>query len=68
MYRPSGGEWVPLQKVTWHWGGAGNTVTNGNNVTWVLTSTNSPGNLTGVNTTTHPAWSGNVGDLQLEAE
>jgi hypothetical protein len=68
MYRPNGGEWVPLQKINWQWSGADHTVTNGNNVTWVLTSTNNPGNPSAGNTTTHPSWNGNVGDLSWVPE
>jgi hypothetical protein len=64
MYQPSGGKWVPLQKVSWHWDGAGNW--NGTN--WMLTSHTNPGSPTGSDTTTHPTWNGNVGDLQWQPE
>lgn len=64
MYQPNGGQWVPLQKVSWHWDGAGNW--NGTN--WVMTSHHDPGSPSGSDTTTHPAWTGNVTDLQWQFE
>jgi hypothetical protein len=64
MYQPNGGKWVPLQKVSWHWDGAGSW--NGTN--WVLTSYSNPGNPIGANTSTHPTWNGNTGDLQWQPE
>jgi hypothetical protein len=62
MYKPNGGQWVPLQKVSWHWDGAGNW--NGTN--WVMTSHTDPGNHSGTDTTTHPIWTGNTDDLQWQ--
>jgi hypothetical protein len=64
MYQPNGGKWVPLQKVSWHWDGAGSL--SGTN--WILTSHTNPGNPVGVNVTAHPIWNGNVGNLQWQAE
>jgi hypothetical protein len=64
MYKPNGGKWVPLQKVSWHWDGAGNW--NGTN--WTLTSHTDPGSPTGVNIANHPTWRRNVDDLQWQPE
>ena len=64
MYQPNGGKWVPLQKVTWHWDGAGSW--NGTN--WVLISHTDPGSPLGSDTTSHPKWTGNTGDLQWQPE
>ena len=64
MYQPIGGQWVPLQKVSWHWDGAGSW--NGTN--WILTSYHNPGSPLGSNITTHPTWNGNTDDLQYNPE
>jgi hypothetical protein len=64
MYQPNGGKWVPLQKVSWHWDGAGSW--NGTN--WVMTSHHDPGSPLGSDKTTHPTWTGNYTDLQWQPE
>lgn len=64
MFQPNGGKWVPLQKVSWHWDGAGNW--NGTN--WVMTSHHDPGSPSGSDTTTHPTWVENFTELQWQSE
>jgi len=57
MFKPNGGQWVPLRTVTWSLSG---TATN-SGVGWVLTSrswsTNPPDADSG---TTYPIWTGNI--------
>jgi hypothetical protein len=62
MFRPSGGEWVPLRIVAWNYSG---TVTN-SGANWILTSasctTNPPDNDSG---TEYPAWYNNVANTNV---
>jgi hypothetical protein len=62
MFKPAGGQWVPLKGVTWTWAGTAilNAIpTNGNY--WSLTGS-SNGNATPTNSdsTTYPQWNDNI--------
>jgi hypothetical protein len=61
MFKPDNNtaQWVPLGKVSWHWDGAGNAITNYFGKQWVLTSTNNPGNPTNTISFDHPQWNWN---------
>jgi hypothetical protein len=56
MFRPTGGQWVPLRLVNWSWSGIGTL--SGTN--WVLTSSNNAANPSDTNSITHPQWSDNI--------
>ena len=56
LFKPDGGEWVPLRQVNWSWSAAASLVGG----TWSLTSgTNSP-NPTDSDSTAHPEWTDNI--------
>jgi hypothetical protein len=56
MFKPSGGQWVPLQAVAWSWSGAGYF----DGSIWQLTDGSSTLNPTGINITTFPVWTDNL--------
>ena len=56
MFKPDGGQWVPLKKVNWNWHGAGTL--SGTN--WTITSSYNSPTPTAMDNTTHPEWSDNV--------
>jgi hypothetical protein len=67
MFKPDGAnsQWIPLRKVSWAWGGAGNLVTNGFAINWVQTSTNNPGNPTDAVSFDHPQWYWNAANTNV---
>ena len=56
MFKPDGGQWVPLRKVAWHWDGAGSKY----GATWTLDSHTDPGNPDDTDTTAFPTWTDNM--------
>ena len=73
MYQPPGGVWVPLQDITWNWGGTASLV----NKVWqfppttsgaTFSSPTSPDANTGAGNLTDipPSWSHRVTYLQME--
>jgi hypothetical protein len=64
LFRPAGGEWVPLRQVDWSWGAAANLV----GATWVLTSTNNAVNPADSDSTAHPEWTDNWVNSRFQRE
>ncbi|HEY5298051.1 MAG TPA: hypothetical protein VIK59_08995 [Verrucomicrobiae bacterium] len=56
MFKPVGGQWVPLQGVAWSWSGSGSL----DGPAWQLTDSANTVNPVGVNTTTFPTWTDNL--------
>jgi hypothetical protein len=57
MFKPDGGQWVPLRAVNWSWSGS---ATN-NAGTWTLESGSTHSvNPSSFDTTTYPQWNSNV--------
>jgi hypothetical protein len=56
MFKPSGGQWVPLKTVNWNWGGVG---TNAIGV-WSLSSHTNSTNLSDADAGTYPIWTQNL--------
>lgn len=56
MFKPTGGQWVPLRKTVWSWSGVGSL--SGNN--WVLTSNSNTANPTDTDLTAYPQWTNNI--------
>jgi len=64
MFKPDGGQWVPLRKVSWHWDGAGSKY----GITWTLDSHTDPGNPIDTDTTTYPLWTDNINNHPWQKE
>jgi hypothetical protein len=56
MFKPDGGQWVPLRSVNWSWSGTG---TNDFGL-WVLSSHTNSINPSDINTSTYPVWTQNL--------
>jgi hypothetical protein len=56
MFKPTNGQWVPLKKTDWGWGGSG--ILSGTN--WILINSNNIPNPPCVNTSLHPQWTNNL--------
>jgi hypothetical protein len=54
MFKPTGGQWVPLKVVNWNWGGVGSL--SGTN--WVLTSSNATNTIGDL--FIYPQWTNNI--------
>jgi hypothetical protein len=61
LFKPSGGEWVPLRQVNWNWGGAASLVDG-------LTSSTNTANPSDSDSTTHPEWTDNITNHHFEKE
>jgi hypothetical protein len=64
MFKPNGGQWVPLRVVTWSWGGSGTNIAG----SWTLTSSNNAVNPTDTGTTNYPQWTGNITNFTFQPE
>jgi hypothetical protein len=56
MFKPDGGQWVPLHKVSWRWSGAGQLSDSG----WSSTANPPPSTSNNEETMFHPQWTTNV--------
>lgn len=63
MFKPTGGQWVPLRKIGWQWSGIGNW--DGTN--WSLTNPSNPVGLD-EDSTDHPQWSDNIVNHNFQQE
>jgi hypothetical protein len=69
MFKPTGGKWVPLRKVSWNWGGAASlSGTNWTETNWVLTSSNNSVNPTDTDSTNYPQWNSNITNSTFQPE
>lgn len=65
MFKPTGGQWVPLRAVNWSWSGS---ATN-NTGTWTLESGSTHSvNPSSFDTTTYPQWNNNVTDAVFQQQ
>jgi hypothetical protein len=65
MFKPTGGQWVPLRIVTWNWSGVASL--SGTN--WTLSSRNWSTNPPSVDAgTTFPQWNNNVKNLLFHSQ
>jgi hypothetical protein len=66
MFQPSGGGWVPLRKVAWHWSGSGTMAPDGK---WTLISQDhNPDPPDSDATDDFPEWTTNMDDRHWEKE
>jgi hypothetical protein len=64
MFKPTGGQWVPLKVVTWNWGGTASQ-TGG---VWTLNSSNNIVNPVGVDSLTYPSWTNSIVNFNYQKE